>query len=177
MFPVPNPNMQQALNDASNGIQGVKHNTHRHDLAENPLRRVWRGNKEDTITFAGVPTFENKYDEREWIKVIVLVTCKEPIDSARTYRDIWLPRSATGANLVSVKAQQDISQLETRSFLATTGICFPSDMTCYIIKHLLTRMNPFGVHFSCITVSDSGIVQLTTHCRDLPEIETRSGWP
>lgn len=102
---------------------------------------------------------------------------KELIDSARTYRDIWLPRSDTGANLVSAKAQQDISPLETRSFLATTGIYFPSDMTCYINKYLLTRMNPFGVHFSCITVSDSGIVQLTAHCKDLSEIETRSGRP
>ena len=172
--------MQQTLNDASasNGIQGVrvKRNTHKHDLAENPLRRVWRGNKEDTITFAGVPTFENKYDEREWIKVILLVTCKEPIDSARTYRDIWLPHSATGANSVSVKAQQDISQLEIRSFLTTFGICLPSDMIYHANKHLLTRMNPFGVHFSCITVSDQGIFKLTTRCNGLPEIETRSGW-
>jgi hypothetical protein len=73
MSPVPNLDMQQTVSGTSNGIQGVKHNTHRHDLSENLLHRVWRGSKDGTVTLAGVPTFENKYDEREWIKVVLFM--------------------------------------------------------------------------------------------------------
>ncbi len=57
------------------------------NLAENPLRRTWRGNKEGmhcirylsahltylsddvgTIELESVPKFESPYEEREWIK-------------------------------------------------------------------------------------------------------------
>ncbi|KAK0435194.1 arad-like aldolase/epimerase [Armillaria borealis] len=37
-------------------------------LADNPLRRTWRGNKQGTIELGAVPTFDNPYEEREWIK-------------------------------------------------------------------------------------------------------------
>ncbi|KAK0203781.1 arad-like aldolase/epimerase [Desarmillaria ectypa] len=37
-------------------------------LADNPLRRTWRGNKQGTIELGTVPTFDNPYEEREWIK-------------------------------------------------------------------------------------------------------------
>ena len=42
--------------------------THRIDLAQNPFERVWRGDKEGKIRMTGVPTFEDKYEERTWIK-------------------------------------------------------------------------------------------------------------
>ncbi|GAA5973031.1 hypothetical protein JCM11641_000371 [Rhodosporidiobolus odoratus] len=39
------------------------------NLAENPLDRVWRGNKEGTIRLEGVPDFgEDVYAKRQWIK-------------------------------------------------------------------------------------------------------------
>jgi hypothetical protein len=69
MSPVPNPNGQNSLNGPCDGSQGVKQSTHAQDLAKNPFHRVWRGNREGTVTLTGVPTFESKYDEREWIKV------------------------------------------------------------------------------------------------------------
>ena len=70
MSPVPNLNIDDGLHGPFNGIlTGLKQSTHNQDLAENPLHRLWRGNKEGTVTMAGVPKFENKYDEREWIKV------------------------------------------------------------------------------------------------------------
>ncbi|KIK65295.1 hypothetical protein GYMLUDRAFT_219168 [Collybiopsis luxurians FD-317 M1] len=37
-------------------------------LDKDPLRRVWRGNKEGTIQFEDVPKFSSPYEEREWIK-------------------------------------------------------------------------------------------------------------
>ena len=42
---------------------GLQLNSHKQDLAENPLYWVWRGNKEGTVNMTGVPKFENKYDE------------------------------------------------------------------------------------------------------------------
>ena len=32
------------------------------------FQRVWRGNREGTIKMPGVPTFEDKYEERTWVK-------------------------------------------------------------------------------------------------------------
>ncbi|KAJ7280291.1 arad-like aldolase/epimerase [Mycena rebaudengoi] len=46
----------------------AKNTTHREDLDEHPFNRIWRGNKEGTVTVAGVPKFTDKYEEREWIK-------------------------------------------------------------------------------------------------------------
>ncbi|KAF9065765.1 class II aldolase/adducin N-terminal [Rhodocollybia butyracea] len=37
-------------------------------LDKDPLRRVWRGNKEGTIDLQAIPQFENPYEEREYIK-------------------------------------------------------------------------------------------------------------
>ncbi|KAH7879727.1 arad-like aldolase/epimerase [Lentinula edodes] len=37
-------------------------------LDKDPLRRAWRGNKEDTIQLKAVPSFNSPYEEREWIK-------------------------------------------------------------------------------------------------------------
>ncbi|KAJ3757509.1 class II aldolase/adducin N-terminal [Lentinula raphanica] len=37
-------------------------------LAENPLRRTWRGDKQGKIELGTVPKFDNPYEEREWIK-------------------------------------------------------------------------------------------------------------
>jgi ribulose-5-phosphate 4-epimerase/fuculose-1-phosphate aldolase len=37
-------------------------------LAENPLRRTWRGDKEGKIELAVIPKFQDKYAEREWVK-------------------------------------------------------------------------------------------------------------
>jgi hypothetical protein len=71
MSPVSNANLLDGVNGFSNGVSpvGLQPKTHKQDLAENPLDRVWRGNKEGTVSMAGVPKFTNKYDEREWIKV------------------------------------------------------------------------------------------------------------
>jgi hypothetical protein len=70
MSPVPNANELSGVNGTSSGISAGPHqSTHKRDLAQNPLQRVWRGNKEGTVTMAGVPRFDNSYDEREWIKV------------------------------------------------------------------------------------------------------------
>jgi hypothetical protein len=49
----------------------AKNTTHREDLDEHPFNRIWRGNKEGTVTVAGVPKFTDKYEEREWIKASV----------------------------------------------------------------------------------------------------------
>lgn len=42
--------------------------THKQDLASNPFQRVWRGNREGTIKMPGVPTFDDKHEERTWVK-------------------------------------------------------------------------------------------------------------
>jgi hypothetical protein len=58
------------LTSAVNGSSNIKHNTHIEDqLDSNIFHRVWRGDKEGKVTLKGVPKFENKYEEREWIKV------------------------------------------------------------------------------------------------------------
>jgi len=43
-------------------------NTHKQDLDDNPFQRVWRGNREGTIKMPGVPTFDDKHEERKWLK-------------------------------------------------------------------------------------------------------------
>lgn len=42
--------------------------THKKDLAENPFQRVWRGDRQGSIKMPGVPTFEDTYEERRWVK-------------------------------------------------------------------------------------------------------------
>ena len=39
------------------------------NLDENPLRRAWRGDKEEKVQWSSVPKFESPYEEREWVKV------------------------------------------------------------------------------------------------------------
>lgn len=46
----------------------AKTDTHKHDLAANPFQRVWRGDRVGTIKMPGVPTFEDKHEERTWVK-------------------------------------------------------------------------------------------------------------
>lgn len=43
-------------------------NSHKRDLDSNPFNRVWRGDKKGSIRMPGVPTFEDKHEERKWIK-------------------------------------------------------------------------------------------------------------
>jgi len=43
-------------------------NTHKQDLNDNPFQRVWRGDRAGTIKMPGVPTFDDKYEERKWLK-------------------------------------------------------------------------------------------------------------
>ncbi|ESK84752.1 class ii aldolase adducin domain protein [Moniliophthora roreri MCA 2997] len=52
-----------------NGVPGEKQKTHA-DLSKlaDPLPRLWRGDKEGKITYPSIPTFEDKYEEREWMK-------------------------------------------------------------------------------------------------------------
>jgi hypothetical protein len=38
-------------------------------LADDPLRRIWRGDKEGKVSLTGCPKFDNLYEEREWTKV------------------------------------------------------------------------------------------------------------
>ncbi|ETW79780.1 hypothetical protein HETIRDRAFT_49391 [Heterobasidion irregulare TC 32-1] len=38
------------------------------NLDENPLRRAWRGDKEERVQWSSVPKFESPYEEREWVK-------------------------------------------------------------------------------------------------------------
>jgi hypothetical protein len=49
--------------------------THSHQsldsLASNPLRRTWRGDKEGSVELKVIPQFQDKYAEREWVKVSV----------------------------------------------------------------------------------------------------------
>lgn len=41
-------------------------------LAQNPLERTWRSNKEGTVRVQSVPDFKgDKYAEREWVKVCI----------------------------------------------------------------------------------------------------------
>lgn len=42
--------------------------THKQDLDNNPFQRVWRGDREGKIKMPGVPTFDDKYEERKWVK-------------------------------------------------------------------------------------------------------------
>jgi hypothetical protein len=42
--------------------------THKQDRNSNPFQRVWRGNRDGTIKMPGVPTFDDKYEERTWLK-------------------------------------------------------------------------------------------------------------
>ncbi|KAJ4466039.1 class II aldolase/adducin N-terminal [Lentinula lateritia] len=50
-----------------NGVNGKYHQS-LDGLAENPLRRTWRGNEQGTIELSSVPKFDDPYQEREWIK-------------------------------------------------------------------------------------------------------------
>ena len=43
-------------------------NTHKQDLDDNPFQRVWRGDRAGTIKMPGVPTFDDMYQERTWLK-------------------------------------------------------------------------------------------------------------
>lgn len=43
-------------------------NTHKQDLDKNPFNRVWRGDKNGSIRMTGVPKFDDKYEERQWLK-------------------------------------------------------------------------------------------------------------
>jgi hypothetical protein len=43
-------------------------NSHKRDLDANPFNRVWRGDKSGSIRMTGVPKFEDKQEERKWIK-------------------------------------------------------------------------------------------------------------
>ncbi|KAF5374972.1 hypothetical protein D9758_000234 [Tetrapyrgos nigripes] len=49
-------------------MNGTTYHQTLNGLAENPLRRTWRGNKQGTIELATVPKFDSPYEEREWIK-------------------------------------------------------------------------------------------------------------
>jgi hypothetical protein len=42
--------------------------THKENLDSNPFTRVWRGDRAGTIKMPGVPTFDDKYEERTWVK-------------------------------------------------------------------------------------------------------------
>lgn len=42
--------------------------THKTDLDSNPFTRVWRGDRDGKIKMPGVPTFEDKHEERTWVK-------------------------------------------------------------------------------------------------------------
>ncbi|KAK1228136.1 hypothetical protein PQX77_008819 [Marasmius sp. AFHP31] len=56
-------------NDAviNGGGHGTKTSTHA-ELDKPPFERLWRGDKEGKISLTGIPKFEDKYEEREWIK-------------------------------------------------------------------------------------------------------------
>ncbi|KAG7448614.1 arad-like aldolase/epimerase [Guyanagaster necrorhizus] len=59
------------MSPSANGINGTSNGAFHQSLdglEENPLRRTWRGNKQGTIELGTVPTFDNPYEEREWIK-------------------------------------------------------------------------------------------------------------
>ena len=56
------------LNGSSEPKTTPSTNTHKQDLADNPFQRVWRGNREGTIKMPGVPKFDDKYEERTWLK-------------------------------------------------------------------------------------------------------------
>ncbi|KIY45793.1 arad-like aldolase/epimerase [Fistulina hepatica ATCC 64428] len=56
-----------AVHKSSNGASSQFHQS-LEGLAENPLRRTWRGTEQGTIELETVPRFDNPYDEREWIK-------------------------------------------------------------------------------------------------------------
>ncbi|EEB90223.1 hypothetical protein MPER_11599, partial [Moniliophthora perniciosa FA553] len=63
---------QPALNQhdgAPNGVPGEKQKAHA-DLSKlaDPLPRLWRGDEEGKISYPSIPTFEDKYEEREWLK-------------------------------------------------------------------------------------------------------------
>ena len=34
------------------------------------FNRIWQGDKQGTIRLDGIPSFENPYEEREWVKVV-----------------------------------------------------------------------------------------------------------
>lgn len=59
------------MSPAATRVNGTT-NGHSHQsldgLADNPLRRTWRGDKEGKIQLEPVPTFHDKYAEREWVK-------------------------------------------------------------------------------------------------------------
>jgi hypothetical protein len=38
-----------------------------------PLDRTWRGDKAGKVVTTGIPKFESKYAEREWIKVTITI--------------------------------------------------------------------------------------------------------
>ncbi|KAK7032429.1 hypothetical protein VNI00_013177 [Paramarasmius palmivorus] len=62
---------QPVLNQHDGAPNGVPSNSKAHaDLSElgGPLARLWRGDKDGKVKYPGVPKFDDKYEEREWIK-------------------------------------------------------------------------------------------------------------
>jgi hypothetical protein len=60
----------------------------------------------------GVPRFEDKYEEREWIKVSPSMLQRKIVQANLKARLTWLLRFAFGANWASERVQQGISQFE-----------------------------------------------------------------
>ncbi|KAL0576010.1 hypothetical protein V5O48_005977 [Marasmius crinis-equi] len=59
-----------AHDGAPNGLEvKPKAHTELDDLpVDNPIDRLWRGDKEGTIQLEGMPVFDDPYQEREWVK-------------------------------------------------------------------------------------------------------------
>ncbi|KAL0578651.1 hypothetical protein V5O48_003351 [Marasmius crinis-equi] len=140
---------EATLNQNDGGLNGgghaVKAKAHAElDKLEGAFDRVWRGDKEGTVKHAGIPKFEDKYKERDWIKAHLAAAFRfwgklgygvEGIAGHITVRDPVLP------------------------------------------DHYW--MNPFAVHYSCITASNLVLVgpdgYVSPHGAQLP-INTAGYW-
>ncbi|KAG7085535.1 hypothetical protein E1B28_003093 [Marasmius oreades] len=67
----PQPNLH-VHDDTPHGVDAAESKSKTHaeltTLPEKPIDRLWRGDKAGNVKLDGIPTFQNPYQQREWVK-------------------------------------------------------------------------------------------------------------
>lgn len=74
---------------------GTPASFHPSEHPEHPFNKLWRGDKQRTVSLDGIPKFDDPFAEREWIKVSNLERCRELLFHS-LFRNIWLLRFVCG---------------------------------------------------------------------------------
>jgi hypothetical protein len=124
------------------------------DPTKNPLERTWRGNASGTVKYPGYPKFQDKYAEREYVK--------QHMAGAFQY---W-GKLGFGDGL-SGQSNPESSACRATDTISLGHITVKDPV---LPDHYW--MNPFAVHFSCITVSNLVLVgpdgMVSEHGAQLP---------